>query len=66
VSGKVDDVKGTCPNLTFTLANYRVVTDDSTTYTKSSCKDVRNGKKARVKGTVSGGTITASSIEVEK
>jgi hypothetical protein len=66
VTGKVDNVKGTCPNLTFTLANYRVVTDGSTAFTKGTCKDVRDGKKVSVSGTVTDNTITASSIEVLK
>jgi hypothetical protein len=66
VDGKISSVKGTCPNVTFDLKSYSVVANGATDYKRSSCKDLKNDRKVKVSGTLSGTTITASQIEVDK
>lgn len=66
VDGKVNDLRGSCPSLTFTLKQYTVRATPATEYRKGPCKDVRNGKDVRVIGTLSSATtIDATSIEVK-
>ena len=62
----MDDVRGTCPNLTFTVKQYTVRASPATTYPKRPCKDMRDGRDVKVRGTLSSpAAIDATSIEVK-
>jgi hypothetical protein len=63
----VTAVSGKCPDLTFTVSGSRVVTDKSTDYKKSDCKDVRADRSVTVEGNRQpDGTVRATRIEVKK
>ena len=42
----VTDVSGRCPDLTFTVSQYTVVTDHSTKFKDISCGDVARGGRS--------------------
>jgi hypothetical protein len=64
VSGRVDDVRGSCPNLTFELKNYVVRTNNATTFSRGPCRDLRDGKDITMRGTrQSDGSLVATRIE---
>ena len=66
--GSVSNLSGRCPELTFKVRNYTVVTDKSTDYSKKSdCSDVKNGRDVNVAGvTQSNGAVRATKIGVDK
>jgi hypothetical protein len=61
--GTVIGLVGACPNVTFTAAGRIVVTDGSTEFKKGQCRDLSLGDRVRVRGTTSGGPVTADRIE---
>ena len=40
VSGEVDDVRGTCPSVTFELKRWIVRVNSATVFTRGSCRDL--------------------------
>ena len=66
--GSVSSLSGRCPEVTFKVRNYTVVTDRSTDYSKKSdCGDVKNGRGVNVAGvTQSNGTVRATKIGVNR
>jgi Domain of unknown function (DUF5666)/Putative binding domain, N-terminal len=66
VEGNVGSLSGSCPSLSFTVRGQAVITDGSTEFKKSSCRDIRNGVEVKVKGERRGsGPIRAERVEVE-
>jgi hypothetical protein len=67
LSGRVDDVSGTCPSLRFTLKGYVVQTTSLTAFAKGPCKDVKDGKNVDVTGVLlDSRTVNASRVELNK
>ncbi len=67
LSGKVSQVKGECPSLTFMLQSHLVRTSSTTTFSNGSCKNVKNDTKVSVHGTLEvDGSVDASSVTIEK
>ena len=67
LSGKIDAVSGVCPALQFSLKNTLVRTTGATTFSKGSCRDLKDGKEVALRGDVqSDRSVTATSIEVKK
>jgi hypothetical protein len=66
--GSVSNLSGRCPELTFKVRSYTVVTDRSTDYSKKSdCGDVKNGREVNVAGVIqSNGTVRATKIGVNR
>jgi hypothetical protein len=64
VEGNTHDVKGRCPNLTFTVSGRRVETTGGTTFSGMSCGDLeKKDRHVRVTGTErSNGTIDATRV----
>jgi hypothetical protein len=63
LSGRVSGVQGTCPALTFTLANHTVRTSSATEFTGGPCKDLKNDTRLSLRGTLqSDGSVTASRV----
>jgi all-beta uncharacterized protein/BACON domain-containing protein len=67
ISGRITDVHGRCPSITFRLQTYLVNVDSTTTFTRGSCKDLEGGQSIAMTGQVQGpNTLLAKSIEVRK
>jgi hypothetical protein len=51
LTGTIESLAGRCPDRTFTMSGERVSTDRDTDYPgRASCRDLRNGRSARVEG----------------
>jgi hypothetical protein len=62
--GKLKDVKGKCPNLSFTVSGHRIETSGSTTFKGLSCSGLDDKATVKVTGTErSNGTIDATIVE---
>jgi hypothetical protein len=68
VAGEIGGVSGKCPDLSFSVRGFRIVTDRSTNYPgKGDCKDMKNGRLAGVEGLKqSDGSVRATTIAVQK
>jgi hypothetical protein len=64
ISGRVQNVSGSCPSLSMRVDSDSVSTDSSTKF-KGSCGKIRPGVRVRVKGQRSGGTIKADEVDVD-
>ena len=64
ISGRVQNVSGSCPSLSMRVDSDSVSTDSSTKF-KGSCGKIRPGVRVRVKGQRSGGTIRADEVDVD-
>jgi hypothetical protein len=66
VKGRSSDLRGTCPNVTFTVDDRSVAADPNTDFHKRSCSALSNGAKVTVKGRVqANGVILASRIDIK-
>jgi len=66
VEGAVNELSGTCPNITFKIAQTRVVAKDQTKYDDGTCNSLANGTRVEVKGKLSeDGTMTAKKIDLD-
>lgn len=66
LGGLVNNVTGTCPNLTFTAGGDRVTTAATTAYAAGGCVDVKRGSLVEVDGRQSTmDLVLASTIKVE-
>ena len=62
--GRVSNVSGSCPNVTFTAAERVVIADQNTDFRKGGCRDLSDGERVRVRGTtITGSPVTATRIE---
>ena len=66
LTGAVSGRSGACPALTFTVASTTVVTSAATEFKDTTCTAIANGDRVEVKGTRSGGTVTAKRVEKKK
>jgi hypothetical protein len=67
LSGKMGDVFGTCPNLSFSLDGRAVRTDAMTMFQGGLCKNLKGGVDVAVHGTAgSDGTVTADTVAFKK
>ena len=65
MNGSFSNVSGRCPNLTFLFSGQTVEANGGTSYRKSSCRDVTDGRSGSVKAQrVSDGTLSALRIQV--
>jgi hypothetical protein len=65
IMGTVSGLAGSCPALTFRLADKTIKTDASTAYGDGGCGDVKNGASAGAIGTAQAdGSILASHVRV--
>jgi hypothetical protein len=67
VKGRLSDLRGSCPNVSFTVDDRRVAADSNTGFHKRSCWALSNGAKVTVKGRVqANGVILASRIDIKE
>ncbi|HOC18854.1 MAG TPA: BACON domain-containing protein [Vicinamibacterales bacterium] len=64
LSGRVDDVRGSCPNLEFRLERRSVETDAATSFRSGNCRHVNDGRYVRVTGELRGRRIYATIVEI--
>jgi hypothetical protein len=66
VKGRVRDLGGSCPNISFTVDGRSVVADAGTRYDDGSCSSMRENRKVEVTGELrNDGRIRALEIEVD-
>jgi len=67
LSGKIEEVSGTCPALTFTLKGYTVRTTSATEISRGPCKDLKDGREVKLTGQLEGtNRVLATRIEIGK
>jgi hypothetical protein len=65
-SGRVSNVSGKCPSLSFAVNGRQVVTDAATTFAAGPCKDVRDGATVTVTGVQQGSAVYATRVAFNK
>lgn len=66
LEGRVSALSGSCPNLSFSIGRWTVVTDSRTKYDDGRCANVRNGVEVEVEGDVIGeNRVWAREIEFD-
>jgi hypothetical protein len=64
LEGAVEGLAGSCPQVAFQLAGWRVETDSNTEFRDGRCRDLSNGDTVRVVGVVvPGGIVDADRLE---
>ena len=66
ITGKIDDVRGSCPTVSFELKGFDVRTTSATTFERGPCRDLKDGKDLTVFGEVKDKNVTALRIEFKK
>jgi Viral BACON domain/Domain of unknown function (DUF5666) len=64
-SGTVSGLTGTCPVLSFTVGGPLVRTDDGTEFIQGNCKHLSNGMDIGVTGTLTGGVVHATQVQLK-
>ena len=64
--GRVSNLSGACPTVTFVADGRQVATDATTRFTQRPCSDLRNGVTAEIHGEVRGTMVQATRVEVKK
>jgi hypothetical protein len=66
-SGEIDDVSGSCPNVTFEVRRWTVRVNSATVFTRGSCRDLDDRRDVDVRGEqLDDRTLLAKSIEVKR
>jgi uncharacterized protein DUF5666 len=63
VEGRIADLKGACPNLTFTIGTTTVKTNGDTKFKDIACTALANGIKVEAEGAFVNGVLMAKEIE---
>jgi Domain of unknown function (DUF5666) len=64
--GRVSNLSGSCPALTFAVQGKTVKTNSATKFQHGSCTSIANGTRVEVEGTrQADGTILATKVEIE-
>jgi len=67
LSGRVQSLSGTCPNLLFTLEGLPVFTTAATKFKHGECRDVESNERVKLKGLkLSDGRVEATELEVNR
>jgi hypothetical protein len=66
LDGRVSNVRGSCPDLTFTIAGTVVVTNSATRYREGNCRHVDDKRRVTVVGLrQADGRVTAEQIDIK-
>jgi hypothetical protein len=66
VEGRISNLSGTCPDMSFTVAGRIVIADSGTRYDDGSCRNLANGVEVEVEGELlDDGRIRATEIEID-
>jgi hypothetical protein len=66
LNGRISGLAGQCPNVSFSLAGRNVGADRNTDYKEGRCRDLSNGARVDVKGTVqANGEVYAKRIKFD-
>lgn len=64
LKGVVSGLTGTCPKVSFTVQNWKVIASETTQFDDVRCGDIKNGMVVEVKGSrQSDGSINATKVE---
>ena len=66
INGKIDNVRGSCPAVSFDLKDFAVRTTSATAFERGPCKDLKDDKDVTVFGEVKDRTVTALRLEFKK
>ena len=66
INGRIDNVRGSCPTVSFELKGFTVRTTAATAYERGPCKDLKDDKDVIVFGEVKDKTVTALRLEFKK
>ena len=68
IKGRIDNLHGGCPSLTFSVGDKAVQTTSDTRYEDGGCGSLRSGMKVEVKGVAqsNGGPVIAQEINVKE
>jgi hypothetical protein len=61
--GTLLSLSGTCPGVSFSVGDFRVVANNDTKYKHGSCTELSNGDSATIDGIPSGSTVIATQID---
>ena len=66
LEGRVQDLSGSCPALTFRMGTVTVFTSSATKFDDGSCRDLSNGDSVEVKGRrQADGRVHAEEVEFD-
>lgn len=65
VTGLVEGLTGTCPNLSFTVQGQKITTGARTEFDDGTCESVRNGQRVEIEGYVENGTLVADEVDLD-
>ena len=64
IDGVIRDATGSCPSRRFWIRSQAIRTNGATDYEGGRCRDLRNGVRVRVRGTIGGdGVLVASEVD---
>jgi hypothetical protein len=64
IEGRVQSLSGSCPNLTFVVGGYTVVTNSATVFSGGACSSLRDGREVEVDGyLLPDGRVLATVVE---
>lgn len=67
LSGRIDDVSGSCPAVRFTLRGWSAFVDAATEFRSGNCKHLEDGREVSLQGEVQlGGDVYARVVEILK
>ena len=67
LSGRIDNVRGACPSVSFELKGFVVRSTSATEFQRGPCKDLRDGREVTVFGEKKEqNTVNALKIEIKK
>jgi hypothetical protein len=66
LSGEPSGMSGSCPTLTFTLEGKTVTTGSNTRFRKGTCEEFKAATKVEAEGTLTGNTVAAKKVSIEK
>ncbi|MBZ5710027.1 DUF5666 domain-containing protein [Nannocystis pusilla] len=65
VVGPVESLKGTCPDLSFTVKGETIITDEQTEFDDGTCDSIRNGDRVEIEGRIEDGRLVADEVDLE-
>jgi hypothetical protein len=65
IRGEVENLKGTCPNLSFTIDGEKITTSSKTEFDDGSCESIRNGMRVEVEGHLKDGKLVAHEVDLK-
>jgi hypothetical protein len=66
IDGRINDLAGSCPAVTFSVRGQSIYTTSETRYDDGRCQRLRNGRDVEIRGTLmSDGRVRADEVEID-